>query len=167
MVTKLCKMTHTDSLNHTCSLNINLLKLQASRRPPFWKKLNHYKSATFHRITMTFSTMMHFNPLKATRLKIWFLKNQDGKRPMPGHDSKQLSNVENKYGANADGMHIGAIWWIQINCPCAVALRPAQTKIYVHTYIHTNLYSAKIVERIWGAGIGWLGGKSGLEEMRL
>ena len=24
------------------------------------------------------------------------------------------------------------------------------------TYIHTNLYSAKIVERIWGAGAGWL-----------
>jgi len=38
---------------------------------------------------------------------------------------------------------------------------------YIHTYIHTNLYSAKIVERIWGAGTGWLGGKSGLEEMRL
>jgi len=23
---------------------------------------------------------------------------------------------------------------------------------YIHTYMHTNLYSAKIVERIWGAG---------------
>jgi len=41
------------------------------------------------------------------------------------------------------------------------------TYIHIHTYIHTNLYSAKIVERIWGAGTGWLGGKSGLEEMRL
>jgi len=44
---------------------------------------------------------------------------------------------------------------------------PARIHTYVHTYIHTNLYSVKIVERIWDAGTGWLGGKSGLEEARL
>jgi len=26
--------------------------------------------------------------------------------------------------------------------------------MFIHTYIHTNLYSAKIVERILGAGTG-------------
>jgi len=32
---KFCTMMHIDSLNHTCSLKIDFLKIQDGRRPPF------------------------------------------------------------------------------------------------------------------------------------
>jgi len=69
----------------------------------------------FHRIAVKFSTMTNFNPPAYTRLKTWFLKTKMAE--------DLLSNVQNRYGANADGVHIGATWRIRLYRPCAAAMR--------------------------------------------
>jgi len=38
--------------------------------------------------------------------------------------SKRFSNVQNRYGANADGVHIGVTCQIRRNRPCAAAMQP-------------------------------------------
>jgi len=66
-------------------------------------------------------------------IKILFLTNQDGRRPMPEHVRGQYTQSASAtyrtgtYGAktaNADGVHISAICQIRLNRPCAAAMRP-------------------------------------------
>ena len=85
-----------------------LLEIQHDGWPPFWKKpLNYHNLARFDWITTKFCTMTHFFKLSYayTRLKIWFLKNQqqtaDAQTCPRSIYSKQLSNVQNRYGAHA------------------------------------------------------------------
>jgi len=69
----------------------------------------------------------------------------------------RLGGVDLKMGDGGGGHCLVQIEWH----PVRWSVCPTTVNIYIHTYIHTNLYSAKIVKRIWGAGTGWLGGKRG------
>ena len=48
---------------------------------------------------------------------------------------ERLSSGQHRYGEDADwgvldGVHIGAIWRIRLNCPCAAAIRPYMSNYF-------------------------------------
>jgi len=67
--------------------------------------------------------MAHFDPLKPGDGQKFYFNNQDGGRLMPGQVRGRYrpilkatqQGVEPVYGADADGVHIGATWRIRLN----------------------------------------------------
>jgi len=80
---------------------------------------------------MKFGIMTHFKPLKPTRdqhLIFFKSKMADGRWPdksaIDRLKATQPRTEVNRYDADADGAHIGATWRLQLNRPCAAAMRP-------------------------------------------
>jgi len=86
--------------------------------------LNCHNSATVGRIAI----MTHFDLLKRGDGQKFDLKTRwrtvDARTSPRSTYSKRLSEGQNRYGADANRVHIGATWRIRLKSPCAAAMRP-------------------------------------------